>query len=166
MELGGIDLTNLGVTEWSWHFWDLDFRVLYLLLILMFIDVLTGLMKAWHQGNLWSRKGMFGFMRKILILLVILAASIMDEIFAMGGVIAGATLLFFCISELISIVENAEAMGVPVPPALKDKLAVIREKDNHNRSVGEDILQELSIGKDEEVNIKVERKEERKDDVS
>lgn len=166
MEIGGIDLTSLGVTEWSWHFMDLDFRVLYLLLILMFIDVLTGLMKAWHQGNLWSRKGMFGFIRKILILLVIVAASIMDEIFQMGGVIAGATLLFFCISEIISIVENAEAMGVPVPEVLKNKLAVIREKENHNRSIGEDLREEFSIGKDEEVNIKVERKEERKDDVS
>ncbi|WP_088033550.1 holin family protein [Evansella clarkii] len=165
MEIGGIDLTSLGVTEWSWHFMDLDFRVLYLLLILMFIDVLTGLMKAWHQGNLWSRKGMFGFMRKILILLVIAAAAIMDEIFMMGGVIAGATLLFFCISEIISILENAEAMGVPVPEVLKNKLAVIKEKDNHNRSVGEDLRQEFSLGKDESFRVKVEREEKGKDDV-
>jgi len=160
---GGIDFMNLEVAEWTWKIADLDFRVVYLLLILMLIDILTGLTKAWHKGNLWSRKGMFGFIRKIIMLLVIVAASVIDEILQMKGVIAGATLLFFCVSESISIIENAEAAGVPVPPILKDKLSAIHS--NSDRSLSKDFSEEFTLKEEDQMTIKVDRKEKIKDGV-
>jgi len=147
MDMGGIDLMGLEISEWSWSVAELDFRVLYLLLILMLIDIVTGLIKAWQNGNLWSRKGMFGFMRKVLILLVIVAAAVIDEILKMGGVVSGATLLFFCVSEGISIVENAEEAGVPIPAILKEKLHVANGKKD--RSVTEDLEEEFMDKEDD-----------------
>ena len=145
--MGGIDFMNLEVSEFGWSIANLDFRVIYLLLILMLIDIITGMVKAWQKGNLWSRKGMFGFMRKVLILLVVVAAAVLDEILKMDGVVSGATLLFFCISEGISIVENAEEAGVPVPAVLKDKLHVA--KDEKDRSFQDDLKNEFTDRKDD-----------------
>ncbi|MER2010718.1 MAG: phage holin family protein, partial [Psychrobacillus sp.] len=51
-------------------------KFLHLLLLLMGLDIVTGIFKALKNGNLWSRKSLFGYARKILVLIVIIVANI------------------------------------------------------------------------------------------
>ncbi|WP_133079873.1 phage holin family protein, partial [Tetzosporium hominis] len=55
-------------------------KFLDLLFVLMIIDIATGVFKAIKNQNLWSRKSLFGYARKILIFLVIITANIVDQI--------------------------------------------------------------------------------------
>ncbi len=92
------------------------------LMIFMLIDYVTGLIVAgvFHaspkseSGALESRAGLKGLIRKGYTLLFVLIGARLDltlgTSFVRDGIIVG-----FLLNELISIVENAGLMGIPLP---------------------------------------------------
>ncbi|GGP07885.1 hypothetical protein GCM10011346_05920 [Oceanobacillus neutriphilus] len=118
-----------------------EVKFLHLLLLLMALDILTGLFKAWKNDNLWSRKSLFGYARKVLILVVIVLANVVDQILGLNGAVAYATVLFYIVNEGISITENLADVGVLVPPGLAEKLHSI---DNSNNSIEKEIKEEFT----------------------
>lgn len=115
-------------------------KFLHLLLLLMLLDIITGIFKAAKNGNLWSRKSLFGYARKLLVLVMIILANVIDQILNLGGALTFATTLFYLANEGLSIVENMAELGVLVPAALADKLKVI---DSSNQSFSQEIREEL-----------------------
>ncbi|GAA8615369.1 hypothetical protein oki184_13750 [Helicobacter pylori] len=95
---------------------------IYLLLIMIFIDIFTGILKAIINGNLWSHKAITGYVKKIAYLCVILVANTLDIIFRLDGILINSSVLFLILTEATSIIENADAIGVPVPEMLKKRL--------------------------------------------
>ncbi|MDU7038858.1 MAG: phage holin family protein [Lactococcus lactis] len=95
---------------------------IYLLLIMIFIDIFTGILKAIINGNLWSHKAITGYVKKIAYLCVILVANTLDIIFRLDGILINSSVLFLILTEATSIIENADAIGVPVPEMLKKGL--------------------------------------------
>lgn len=98
---------------------------IYLLLIMIFIDIFTGILKAIINGNLWSHKAITGYVKKIAYLCVILVANTLDIIFRLDGILINSSVLFLILTEATSIIENADAIGVPVPEMLKKDLTKI-----------------------------------------
>lgn len=106
-----------------------------LLAALMIIDYLTGAAIAifWKNspktetGAYNSTAGFKGFLRKCVIILVLIIAVLLDR---MTGVSAmrPATIFFFSANEGMSIIENLGIMGVPFPPAIKNMFEVLRRK--------------------------------------
>ncbi|MGP1365861.1 MAG: phage holin family protein [Schwartzia sp. (in: firmicutes)] len=97
--------------------------VLETLIFAMGIDYLSGLMAAYinPRMKLDSRKGFRGIAKKVMILLLISLAHIIDR--ATGqNIIQLAVIWFFLGNEGLSIVENAANAGLPVPKKLKDTL--------------------------------------------
>lgn len=118
-----------------------DVKFLHLLLLLMALDIITGLFKAWKNHNLWSRKSLFGYARKLLVLIVIILANVVDQILGMGGAITYATVLFYIANEGLSILENMAELGVLVPTNLAEKLKVIEsDKQKIQEEIGEELL--------------------------
>ncbi|MFS8189473.1 holin family protein [Rossellomorea marisflavi] len=103
-------------------------KFLDLLLVLIIIDILTGIVKAWKLKKLRSRRAWFGYVRKMLTFLVIIVANIMDQILGLNGVLTFGTVLFYVSQEVLSITENLAQVGVKVPKAITDRLQVIEEK--------------------------------------
>ncbi|MGG3234647.1 phage holin family protein [Priestia flexa] len=101
-----------------------------LLAVLMLLDVITGLMKAWKNKRLRSRNALYGYARKIGIYVAIIVANIIDQVFGFNGAVATATVLFYIGNELLSIVENLAQIGVKVPSVITDKLHVINQEEN------------------------------------
>jgi toxin secretion/phage lysis holin len=103
------------------------------LLIFMVFDVLSGLGAAAVQRKLSSPISYAGMSRKFLIIIMIFTAQMMDwiavKLFFVQTPIAGAVLWFFIIREIISITENAVLGGLPIPPVIKDRLAVLQQTD-------------------------------------
>lgn len=99
-----------------------EVKFLHFLLLLMFLDVITGVFKAIKNKNLWSRRSMFGFSRKILVLIVIILANVVDQILGLQGAVTYATVLFYIANEGLSIIENLAVIGVIVPNWLAEKL--------------------------------------------
>lgn len=105
------------------------------LLIFMSIDYLSGLIVAgvFHNspktgtGTLESRAGWKGLCRKCMTLLFVLIAYRLDlEIGT--NYIRDAVIIGFMANELISIVENAGLMGLPLPAVVTKAVDVLTKK--------------------------------------
>ncbi len=112
-----------------------------LLLMLMALDIITGVFKAIKNKNLWSRKSLFGYSRKLLVLIVIITANIVDQVLSLNGTLTFATVLFYIANEGLSIMENMAELGVLVPQQLAEKLKVI---ESEKESFVEEIQDELA----------------------
>ncbi|QWY14507.1 holin [Staphylococcus phage JPL-50] len=115
-----------------------DLKLLYFLFVLMIVDVVTGFAKAIKNNNLWSKKSMKGFAKKLLIFCIIILANIIDQILQLKGGLLMITIFYYIANEGLSIVENCAEMDVLVPEQIKDKLRVIKndseKSDNNERS--------------------------------
>ena len=105
------------------------------LLIFMAIDYVTGLVVAgvFHNspktetGALESRAGWKGLMRKTMILLFVLIGYRLDV--AVGvSYIKDAVCIAFMANELLSIVENAGLMGLPIPAVITNAIDILKKK--------------------------------------
>jgi toxin secretion/phage lysis holin len=96
------------------------------LLILMGVDVATGMLAAWRERTLSSRFGWRGItIRKATTLLVVAMASAAEPL--LGGIDAGTFAAgFYCATEALSVIENAARAGVPVPVFLTRALAQLK----------------------------------------
>lgn len=112
--------------------WD---SALITLMIFMIIDYVSGLIVAgvFHAslksetGTLESRAGWKGLCRKGMTLLFVLIAYRLD--IAIGvDYIRNAVIIGFMTNELISIVENAGLMGIPMPDAITKAIDVLTSK--------------------------------------
>ena len=109
--------------------WD---AAIVTLVVCMAADYISGLVTAgvFHaskksgSGALESRAGFKGLCRKGMTLLVVLIACRLELILGVGG-IREAVIIGFTANEVISIVENAGLMGVPMPAAVTKALDVL-----------------------------------------
>lgn len=109
------------------------------LLIFMTIDYITGLIVAgvFHNsnktanGSLESNAGFKGLIRKGMVLLIVLIGCRLDLIMGTSH-IKDAVVIAFIVNELISIVENAGLMGVPMPKAVTKAIELLQHKDTEN----------------------------------
>ncbi|MFC9540752.1 holin family protein [Lysinibacillus sp. NPDC056959] len=122
-----------------------------MLLMLMALDILTGIFKAVKNENLWSRKSLFGYARKLLIFIVIITANIIDQVLSLNGTLTFATVLFYIANEALSIIENMAQLGVLVPRQLAEKLKVIENQSEE--SFTNEVLNELT-GKEVDKELK------------
>lgn len=105
------------------------------LIIFMSIDYIAGLTVAAvfkkseksESGALESRAGWRGLAKKTMTLLFVLIAYRLDLLMN-TDYIRDAAVIAFCVNELISIVENAGLMGIPLPHVITRALDVLREK--------------------------------------
>ena len=112
--------------------------IAWALIGVMSLDYVTGLICGWvgkshktESGGLSSRAAFEGLMRKCMILLVVLLAWLLDYAVATGAgvsfsAVTGAVCLWFIASEGVSVLENAAAMGLPVPKVLTRALEIMR----------------------------------------
>ena len=101
--------------------------VLAIPIILMGVDILTGLTNAWIKKEVDSSKLRKGLGKK----LGEIASLFIGEIFIMGlnisVLLVDAISIYLIVMELISICENLEKLGVPIPKFVRQALAVTNE---------------------------------------
>lgn len=106
------------------------------LLIVMAIDYITGMLVAciWKKSNkspsgaLQSSAGWKGICRKVITLFMVLISARIDMILE-TDIIRNAVTIAYIINEIISICENATAMGVPIPPILQNSIDSLQRKN-------------------------------------
>ena len=102
------------------------------LLSLMAIDYLTGFIVAsvFHKskksesGGLESRAGWKGICKKCTVILLVVAANLLDMQLGASFVRDGVCIAFIS-NELLSILENAALMGLPIPKAIQKALDIL-----------------------------------------
>lgn len=121
-----------GWISWLLGGWD---SAVVTLLIFMAIDYISGLAVAgvFHasrktdSGALESRAGWKGLCKKAMTLLFVLIAHRLDMVIG-TTYIRDAVVIAFVANELISIVENAGLMGVPLPAVIERSIDLLQKK--------------------------------------
>lgn len=106
------------------------------LVIFMAVDYISGLLVAGvfkaspksKSGALSSKVGYKGLCKKGMSLLIVLIAYRLDLLVG-TNYIRDAVVIGFCVNELISIVENAGLMGIPLPPILIKTIDVLVNRE-------------------------------------
>lgn len=114
-------------TGFTWLFgaWDIP---LVVLIVFMVLDYITGLTRGYINKELSSDVGLKGIARKGVIFIVLIVAVMLDRLLNTGTwVFRTLTCYFYIANEGISLLENAVALGAPVPEKLKDALAQLKE---------------------------------------
>lgn len=107
---------------------------LKVLFICMIIDYITGILAAIYvRKNLSSKIGFKGGIKKIVMLLICSLAYYIDNLTNAHGLIANGALIYYCATEGISIVENADDLGIPIPKRLKAALQSLKEEDDEGK---------------------------------
>ena len=112
--------------------WDAGLATL---LIFMVIDYVTGLIVAgvFHNstktdtGTLESKAGWKGLCRKCMTLVFVLVAYRIDLILGLDY-IRNVVIIGFITNELISLVENAGLMGLPLPAVVTKAIDILQKK--------------------------------------
>ena len=133
-----------------WGGWT---EAMTILCILMALDYIAGILVAavWHRspktqtGGLESMAGLKGLIRKIFILALVAVAHMIDRLIG-TNYIRDAVAIAFSLNEIISILENAALMGIPVPKVMQRGLELLRQKAGETdkpEQKGEDNDQDL-----------------------
>ena len=102
------------------HFTSLWWAILAPM-ILIIIDVITGVIIAWRDNNFQSAKMRAGLSKKFGELVYVLIGILTK--FALGTeLILYFTVIYICLMEISSLAENCTKLGVPMPNKLKEKL--------------------------------------------
>lgn len=118
--------------------WD---AALATLVLFMAVDYITGLVTAgvFHAspkssgGGIESNASFKGLCRKGMILLIVLVGARLDLVLGITYT-RDAVCIAFVASEAISIVENADLMGVPVPKRLTEVIDILKNKENDHEN--------------------------------
>ena len=101
--------------------------LLTILVVFMVIDIATGLIKALIKRKLNSKIGYKGFLKKAAIMLVIILANWLDMLTISEVPVFKTIAIYFYIGmEGLSILENLNQIGVPIPRVISkyiDQLA-------------------------------------------
>ena len=114
------------------------------LMVMMIIDYLSGMSAAWVHGDLSSKVGAKGIIKKVGYMALIVVAMGVDYLIYSGisaaNIEVGYNMWFgllvavwLIINEMISILENLSRLGVPIPEFLTKIIRRLKETaDNKN----------------------------------
>lgn len=117
------DIANLIHFEKTWY-------ILIVPMVMMAFDYLTGIMKAWHNHDIQSSKLRDGLNRKFGECIVITISLFLQYSIGLPKEITTFVSIYIIVMELISIIENLDAIGVKVPKFIKDRLMSIAEEND------------------------------------
>lgn len=112
--------------------------MLTILVVMMCIDYATGMLVAvtghsdkTESGGLSSKVGFIGIAKKGVIMLIVLVATLLDQ--AIGNttmVFQSATVFYYIANEGLSIIENADRLGIRTPAFIHKRLEAIRAQND------------------------------------
>lgn len=102
---------------------------LALLIVMMSVDYISGISAAYIRGELSSKVGLKGIVKKVGYIGVVIVAAVMDWVCYSGLKGVGVDIemsyylglivtIWLIINECISVLENLGEIGVPLPPFL------------------------------------------------
>lgn len=118
--------------SWILGGWDMALK---LLLIAIIVDYISGMISGYIKGELSSKVGLKGILKKVMYLMVVAVASIIDTTASSNGAIRELVIYYFISNECLSILENAAKAGLPVPNILSSKLKVMQGETTANIKV-------------------------------
>ena len=125
-----IQIAITAIGGWLGYFLGGIDGLMIALMIFMGLDYVTGVMCAIIDKKLSSAVGFKGICKKVLILMLVGVAHIIDlHVVGTGSALRGAVICFYMSNEGLSLLENAAHIGLPIPDKLRDILAQLHDKE-------------------------------------
>lgn len=105
----------------------MDLAIITLLLMMAF-DYVTGVISAIYNKKLSSKTGFKGILKKVLMLIIVCVAVLIDKLTGESGAIRTLVIYYYVANEGISILENLVECGVKFPQKLVDVLDQMSKK--------------------------------------
>ena len=113
----------------GWFFGGLD-GYIKVLIACTVIDYVTGIMRAGAEGKISSSVAFKGIARKITMFMFVGLANVIDiHLLDSKQAFRAAMILFYIGNEGISIIENADKLGVPIPKFLRGRFLEFTKKN-------------------------------------
>lgn len=107
------NLMNLEFTNIWW--------TIILPLVLMVLDIITGYYNAWKNNEVSSKKMRDGLGKKCAELCYIIVGFLFKFAFGTNSIMY-FIVIYVCYMEILSLAENCDKLGVPMPDKIKEKL--------------------------------------------
>ena len=108
-------------------------QLMTVLVVFIVIDFISGVALAAKEGRAASRELWLGVTRKIGTLAIVAVAHLLDTIIGDAHLIRDAAIFFYLAGELLSLIENAGQLGVPIPPVVTKAVEVLRSKSGDEK---------------------------------
>ncbi|MGM7681784.1 phage holin family protein [Cytobacillus sp. Hm23] len=113
----------------STYLWGGFDGLMVFLLSVVIIDFVSGLIAGGVEGKLSSAIGFKGIAKKLAIFIRVAVAHLIDNAIGDGSyLIRNASIFFYAANEVLSIIENAGRIGVPVPAVISQAVDVLKNK--------------------------------------
>ena len=101
-----------------------DFRnewwVLFTPLIIMGVDIVTGVVKAWVNKNFEASIMRTGLGKKAGEAAVLIVGELLSYALNLPGIVMNCIGFYIIFMEAMSIMENVDQLGLPIPRFIKD----------------------------------------------
>lgn len=114
----------------QFHFRN-ELWVLFIPLGLMAIDVLTGIIKAWAQNDFQSAIMRAGLAKKAGEIMILVVGELISYGLMLPDAIMNGISFYIIFMEIMSILENADELGIPVPKFVKDVINNVDDTLQH-----------------------------------
>jgi len=105
--------------------------VLFIPLGLMAIDVLTGIIKAWAHNDFKSAIMRAGLAKKAGEIMILVVGELISYGLMMPDIIMNGISFYIIFMEIMSIMENADELGIPIPKFVRDVINNVDDKLQH-----------------------------------
>ncbi len=128
-----VQIAATAIGGWIGYFLGGKDGMLIALVVFMALDYITGLMCAIVDKKLSSAVGFKGICKKVLILMLVGVANILDvHVVGQGSALRGAVIAFYLSNEGLSLLENAAYIGLPIPDKLREILEQLHNREDKN----------------------------------
>lgn len=103
----------------QFHFRN-ELWVLFIPLGLMAIDVLSGVIKAWAHNDFQSSIMRSGLAKKAGEIVILVVGELVSFGLLLPESVMNGISFYIIFMEIMSILENADALGIPIPKFVKD----------------------------------------------
>ena len=111
----------------QFHFRN-ELWVLFIPLGLMAVDVLTGIIKAWAHNDFQSAIMRAGLAKKAGEILILVVGELISYGMILPDTIMNGISFYIIFMEVMSIMENADELGIPVPKFVRDVINNVDDK--------------------------------------
>lgn len=99
------------------------------LCIVMILDYISGVISAIYNKKLNSKIGFKGILKKCIYIIVIILATLLDNLLGQSGAIRTVVIYFFVANDGISILENVAETNVPLPKKIMEVLEQLKKEN-------------------------------------
>ena len=121
----------------QFHFRN-ELWVLFIPLGLMAIDVLTGIIKAWAHNDFQSAIMRAGLAKKAGEIMILVVGELISYGLMLPDAIMNCISFYIIFMETMSILENADELGIPVPKFVRDVINNVDDTLQHGDKKEED----------------------------